>query len=94
MLLWKKTISPENPATEPLSAENDNNENTDGPIKIYYEKQKISDLDMKNSWPRAVSSDKIWYFRYTDASANEENVLVNYKLDLGDREIFFEIARR
>ena len=36
----ERPISPENPATEPLSAENDNNENTDGPIKIYYEKQK------------------------------------------------------
>ncbi len=82
----ERPISPENPAVEPLAAEN---ENTDGPIKVYYEKQKISNLDMKNSWPRAVSTDKIWYFRYNDF-ADEEHTLVNYKLDLGDSEIFYD----
>ena len=38
----ERPISPENPAAEPLASENQNTGNTDGPIKEYFEKQKIS----------------------------------------------------
>ena len=86
----EKTISPEDQAAEPLSAENDNNENIDGPIKLYYEKQKISDLEMKNSRPVAVSSDKIWYFRSSDAESAEDYSFVSFRVDLESDEIVYD----
>ena len=86
----EKTIRPDDPAAEPLSEDNENTVNTDGPIKLYYEKQKLSDLDMKNSRPVAVSSDKIWYFRSSDAESAEDYSFVSFRVDLESDEIVYD----
>lgn len=59
----ERTISPEVPAAEQLASENENNDNTDGPIKIYYEKQKISsDVNLEGTYPVAACGEKVYFY--------------------------------
>ena len=59
----EKQVRPDDPAAEPLASENQNTGNTDGPIKEYFEKQKISsEVNLEGTYPVAACGEKVYFY--------------------------------